>query len=301
MIARLFGWLTISLLVAAMARFAMAALGLGNDWAFRDSWLGIGMLSAGVLLGCAVWLFASKHRRRLKLLAGGLVLPLSCLLIAIFPPLWLLNTVDYFTAATFCFDTSDKVLAITIDDAIDPVTTSAILDLLDEHAVQATFFVMTDTTGEQPELSSTILQRIAETHELGNHQTRDQPAWQMSADTFAADVAEAQHTLSDFGSVRWLRPGAGVLTLSMAGAAESQDLQLLLGNVFPWDSHHTSVSFSSRYVMGRVRPGAVVVLHDQGARGERTLAVLREIIPQLQQQGYRLVTVSELAKLAAKQ
>jgi len=48
------------------------------------------------------------------------------------------------------------------------------------------------------------------------------------------------------------------------------------------------------YIMANARPGAVVVLHEGGARGARTIAVLGRVLPALRARGYRVVTLSEL-------
>ena len=52
-----------------------------------------------------------------------------------------------------------------------------------------------------------------------------------------------------------------------------------------------------------MKPGSVIILHDSGNRGERTLATLQTILPKLAKQGYKVVTLSELSEaqeIAAK-
>jgi peptidoglycan/xylan/chitin deacetylase (PgdA/CDA1 family) len=39
------------------------------------------------------------------------------------------------------------------------------------------------------------------------------------------------------------------------------------------------------------------VLHDVGPRGERTLATLESVLPELKRRGYQVITLSELAAL----
>ena len=55
--------------------------------------------------------------------------------------------------------------------------------------------------------------------------------------------------------------------------------------------------FSAYYVLGNVKPGAVIVLHDYNRRGGRTAKALKIILPALKERGYRVVTLSELAAL----
>jgi polysaccharide deacetylase 2 family uncharacterized protein YibQ len=49
-----------------------------------------------------------------------------------------------------------------------------------------------------------------------------------------------------------------------------------------------------RHLLRRVLPGSIIVLHDGGARGERTIAVLGAILPEFKRRGFRVVTLSEL-------
>ena len=44
-----------------------------------------------------------------------------------------------------------------------------------------------------------------------------------------------------------------------------------------------------------LRPGAIIILHDRGVRGERTATVLSRVLPVLQARGYAVVTLSEVA------
>jgi peptidoglycan/xylan/chitin deacetylase (PgdA/CDA1 family) len=68
-----------------------------------------------------------------------------------------------------------------------------------------------------------------------------------------------------------------------------------LGSVYPYDATIPSSAFAARYILRNVRPGAVIVLHDGGARGRRSARTLRTVLPALSSRGYRVVALSELA------
>ncbi|MBK1831411.1 polysaccharide deacetylase family protein [Verrucomicrobiaceae bacterium R5-34] len=61
---------------------------------------------------------------------------------------------------------SDDRIWLTLDDGPDPVDTPAILELLENHGVKATFFVIGEKADRYPELIRRI---VAEGHQLGNH------------------------------------------------------------------------------------------------------------------------------------
>ncbi len=42
------------------------------------------------------------------------------------------------------------------------------------------------------------------------------------------------------------------------------------------------------------RPGSIIILHDRGDRGKRTIKTLKHILPKLKARGYRFVTLSKL-------
>jgi peptidoglycan/xylan/chitin deacetylase (PgdA/CDA1 family) len=73
----------------------------------------------------------------------------------------------------------------------------------------------------------------------------------------------------------------------------------VLGSVYPFDAALPWASFAAHFVRQHARPGAVVVLHDGGARGKRTARVLRDVLPELRRQGYRVVSLTELVAAAA--
>jgi peptidoglycan/xylan/chitin deacetylase (PgdA/CDA1 family) len=103
--------------------------------------------------------------------------------------------------------------------------------------------------------------------------------------------------LGRFGPVRWLRPGSGWYTGAMLDAVERAGYRCALGSVYPYDAHVRAPRLAAAYLLANVRPGAVIVLHEGGGRGRRTVDVLRRVLPVLRARGYRVVTLSELDAL----
>ena len=100
--------------------------------------------------------------------------------------------------------------------------------------------------------------------------------------------------LSDYSKVRWFRPGSGWFNTDMLSIVHQHDYRCALGSVYPFDPQIPSARFAARYVLANVRPGSIIVLHDYGTRGERTLIALSTILPELRDRGWRVVTLSEL-------
>lgn len=181
-------------------------------------------------------------------------------------------------------------MALTLDDGPDSLT-PAILDELRRHSAHATFFLLSSRI---PEHEAGVQRIVREGHELGNHGTRDRAAIRMPPEEFARDLAEAKRVLGKFGGVRWARPGSGWYSRMMVAEMGRAGHRCALGSVYPFDGVIPSAWLSRRHILANVRPGSIIVLHEGGARSRRTLTVLRTVLPQLRDRGYRVVTLSEL-------
>ena len=189
----------------------------------------------------------------------------------------------------------EPLVALTLDDGPDPETTPEILAELGRHGAHATFFLITDRVRGRGEL---VRRMVAEGHELGNHFTRDRASIRLSDEAFARDLRNAHAALAPYCTPRWARPGSGRYSQAMIAAMAEQGYRCALGSVYPYDATIPSAAFATRYILRNVRPGAIIVLHDGGARGRRTARVLRAVLPELERRGYRVVTLTELALAA---
>jgi peptidoglycan/xylan/chitin deacetylase (PgdA/CDA1 family) len=191
--------------------------------------------------------------------------------------------------------TRHLVVALTIDDGPDPSTTPKILDILKQYRAHATFFMISGRVRNNEAVVSRVL---AEQHEIANHLTVDQASIQLSPAEFEQQLLEADAVLSQFTKARWFRPGSGWYTNEMLSTARRHNYQAALGSVYPFDPHIPSAWFATRHILRNIKPGSVIILHDCGSRGERTAEVLATVLPELQQRGFRVVTLSELQALS---
>jgi peptidoglycan/xylan/chitin deacetylase (PgdA/CDA1 family) len=189
----------------------------------------------------------------------------------------------------YTFKTDEKVVALTIDDGPDPETTPRILETLRRHDASATFFLLSDRVAGS---EAAVRQIVAEGHEIGNHLTDDEPSILFEGDEFERRLSEAHAVLSPFAGLKWFRPGSGWLNAGMVDTVEKHGYRIALGSIYPFDSQIPSSWFASQYILWRVNPGAVIVLHDDGERGERTIETLSYVLPILREQGYRVRSLS---------
>ena len=108
------------------------------------------------------------------MLCGHVALGLGMHVVLMVPLLWgtLCPNSRLFGPIQIVTGTAD--LWLTIDDGPDPVDTPALLILLKQHGVKATFFVIGEKVDRYPEL---IQQIYDEGHGIGNHSWSHSQAW----------------------------------------------------------------------------------------------------------------------------
>lgn len=217
---------------------------------------------------------------------------LSLLAVLFFQPRCLLSIATIIIPGVIYFAKTDKkLIALTIDDGPDPITTPKILDVLRRYGAHATFFIISNRVKGNETL---LKDMVSDGHELGNHLTEDKPSIQLSPQEFESELLEAHNILSKFGELRWLRPASGWHNAAMVKIACTHSYQIVLGSIFPFDTHISSTWFSSKHILFNASPGSIIVLHDSGSQGERTVSTLGKVLPELSKKGYRIITLSEL-------
>jgi peptidoglycan/xylan/chitin deacetylase (PgdA/CDA1 family) len=178
------------------------------------------------------------------------------------------------------------VVALTFDDGPSSYT-EAFLDVLRDKHAHGTFFEIGQEVAGRAETMRRILR---EGSEIGNHTTHHglYPGyWDLAAtDALIRSATHFEPCL--------FRPPGGAVDSSVVAAAAEAGLRTILWDVDPsdWSNPGSGVVYSG--VVGAVRPGSIVVMHDGGDDRSGTLAALPRIIETLRGRGYRFATVSEL-------
>jgi len=198
-----------------------------------------------------------------------------------------------FPGVIYFVDTDKKMVALTVDDGPDSLTTLKILDVLDKYDSKATFFIISNYALKNKDI---MIEIVGREHELGNHMTHDEPSTGLSFAEFKAKFDEADSVLSTFTEICWFRPGSGKYNSKIIDYISNYKHKYLcaLGSVYPMDAHIPSSTFASNYIQFNVKKGSIIILHDREKRGKRTAKTLESILPALKQSGYQIVTLSEL-------
>jgi peptidoglycan/xylan/chitin deacetylase (PgdA/CDA1 family) len=193
----------------------------------------------------------------------------------------------------FYAQTTGRRIALTIDDGPHAVVTPMILDVLSRYRARATFFVIGERIGGNEELIHRIL---SEGHELGNHMMTDVPSIRLGDAAFGEEFLRADRLLSRFSAVKWFRPASARYAGKMLGRIRQHGYRCAIGSVFPYDTHVPSVGFQSIFILGKARPGSILVLHEGDITRKRIAAVLDMVVPRLQSRAYSIVSLSELVE-----
>jgi peptidoglycan/xylan/chitin deacetylase (PgdA/CDA1 family) len=188
-------------------------------------------------------------------------------------------------------ETEQPVVALTIDDGPDPAVTPRILDVLQEYEAHATFFLLTSRLPGSGEILERMLE---EGHEIANHLVYDDRSIALSDEEFESQLIESHALLAEYTDQRYFRPGSGWYSPDMLSTLDEQGYRCVLGSVYPFDPQLPSTWFATNYILLNTQPGSIIVMHDYGARGERTADALEVILPELDRLGYRVVTLSEM-------
>jgi peptidoglycan/xylan/chitin deacetylase (PgdA/CDA1 family) len=196
-------------------------------------------------------------------------------------------------------DAIARTVALTFDDSPGP-STSAILDILRQGGVRATFFVIGQQAAAEPEM----LRRIAaDGHALGDHtwshRTPSLRAGWKSA-MLAKEIERTNQAILNATGLRpcLFRPPGGVVK-GASRVTRTAGLSMILWSVDPRDwaappSKKFAPVIQKRVAAGLKEEHPVILLHDGGGNRVATVAALAGIISDYRSHGYRFVTLDEL-------
>jgi peptidoglycan/xylan/chitin deacetylase (PgdA/CDA1 family) len=186
-------------------------------------------------------------------------------------------------------------IALTFDDGPDRKLTPRLLDLLAQHHIHATFFVVGENAAQHPD----ILQRaVREGHEIGNHSWSHPNFGKMSDESVRSQVKRTEETIENATGARptLLRPPYGSVTARQKRwLREDMGYEIILWDVDPLDWKNPGPSVVTNRILKETRAGSIVLSHDIHAQ---TIEAMPQTLRELEEKGFRFVTVSELLKMA---
>ncbi len=195
-------------------------------------------------------------------------------------------------------------IALTFDDGPDPSVTPAVLDILRERGIKATFFMVGSHVEAHPEIARRITE---EDHEVGNHTYNHRNLLPLSVAATDLEFLKAQEVIEAVTGVkpRLFRPPRGLYSKRVLELAREHRVTIALWTRSSRDWLELKPEEMVRGLVGTVRGGDVLLFHDGGnlitsTGGWRHNVVegLPVVIDELTGRGFRFVTVSELMIIA---
>lgn len=202
-----------------------------------------------------------------------------------------------------------RSVALTFDDGPSPRHTEAILDILKQHRLHATFFVV----GSRVEKHCQIVKRIVEEgHELGNHTQNHLFLWDHGREVQMKEIRKTQEAVHECVGQKphWFRSPYGAeneMTLNITSQLNlNTALWTIDTNDWRQDSTASSIAQEGLKAQGR----DVILMHDgtepnkerandpevqaiSAPDRQSTVKALEKIIRTLEDRGLRIVSLSE--------
>ena len=180
------------------------------------------------------------------------------------------------------------MVALTFDDGPGPYT-ERLLGYLKEYQAKATFFLVSSSAGRYPQA---IKKAFRMGCEIGNHSYSHPSLTGLSVQGIRQEIESTGQLIykitGEYPTL--LRPPYGAYNRNVC---YSVDLPVILWSVDTRDWATRDAQATVSHIKTHVKDGDIILMHDIHPQ---TVDAVRQILPWLKEQGYQMVTVSELAK-----
>lgn len=193
----------------------------------------------------------------------------------------------------FAVRSPDRQVAITIDDGPTRTLTPRLLEVLAAHGARATFFMLGSGVQAHPDIAQAAREAG---HEIGNHGWTDRPAGLQTRAGLAHDLARTSSAIEGVTGIRprFMRPGSGWMRPGHLRDVRAGSETVALGSIAVLDLEVRDVERELAFILARLQPGAVIVLHDGGPERGGVVPLLDRLLGELGRRDYECVTLSDL-------
>ena len=203
----------------------------------------------------------------------------------------------------FGLDRFTPLMALTYDDGPNDPWTLRLLEVLEQHAVKATFFLIGRFVEQKPEIARAI---VAAGHEVGIH-TWDHPNLIFATPAeVRSQIERTRKVIFETTGVEPMlfRPPFGARTPITLSVVRRLGLTPVMWNVTCRDwERKTSPQSIMKLVARQARGGDIILLHDghhrrMGADRSASVEATKQIIRKYKDRDYRFLTISEMMRQA---
>lgn len=199
--------------------------------------------------------------------------------------------------AHYTGDSKEKVIYLTFDAGFENGNTPAILDALKKHNAPATFFVVGNYLETSPDL---VKRMVAEGHTVGNHTYHHPDMSKISTkESFTAELEDLEKLYQQTTGQpmkKYYRPPQGKYSennLKMAQDMGYHTFFWSLAYVDWYQDKQPTKEEAFKKLLGRIHPGAVVLLHSTSKTNGQ---ILDELLTKWEEMGYTFHSLDELVQ-----
>lgn len=202
-------------------------------------------------------------------------------------------SLQYFVPTTFRGGRGRKQIALTFDDGPDPFSTPALLDLLKEEKIPATFFCIGRNVVAYPEIARRI---VDEGHLIGNHSHHH--SWTLPfyrTRSLVQEYNQARDVIERITDTtpQLIRPPVGITNPHYGFAVKRLGVTVIAWDVRPLDTFRSAKKVI-RHVLSRAKDGSIILLHDGGASAEKIAEIVGTLVKELRAKGYEFERVDRM-------
>lgn len=182
----------------------------------------------------------------------------------------------------------DKVISFTFDDGPSKYT-SQIMDVLDEYNYKATFFEVGYMIRSQSDIVKEVINRE---FEIGNHTTDHSNLNKLTPDVAKSKLADNNELFKSITgkNMDLVRPPYGLANEKIRAVINNPIIKWSV-DTRDWESRNTDKIVA--LTKAQTKDGDIILFHDLY---KTTLEAVKILVPYFHEQGYEIVTVSELYK-----
>ncbi|CAN5272988.1 polysaccharide deacetylase family protein [soil metagenome] len=175
-----------------------------------------------------------------------------------------------------------REIAITIDDGPEPDITPAVLDILDAHQAQATFFCVGTQASRHADLCREIVRRG---HSVQNHSQHHRHHFSLLGPAgFRREIEAAQRTIASITGIvpTLFRAPAGLRNPMLDPVLHALRLRLTSWTRRGFDTREQDPDRVLHRLVDGLAPGDILLLHDgHAARTSAGVPVILVVLPEL--------------------
>lgn len=192
----------------------------------------------------------------------------------------------------YCVETDEKKISLSLDAAWGDEDTQKILDILEKHNINVTFFMTGGWVDSYPEDVRAI---YAAGHDLGNHSEHHEDMPALSVEQQEEELLLVHDKVKELtGYDMFLfRPPYGSYSNELIQNARGLGYYTIQWDVdsLDWKNHDAQTIIDTICNHNHLGNGSIILCHNSG---EHTAEALDRLIPILQEMGYEFVPISQL-------